>query len=56
LFITKMISDGLVLFTGSARLNIPIRTKDYLIWSLLQPLYIPYVGIMGLAGQFRWKE
>ncbi len=56
LFITKMISDGLVLFTGSARLNIPIRTRDYLIWSLAQPLYIPYVGIMGLAGQFRWKE
>ncbi len=56
LFIIKMISDGLVLFTGSAKLNIPIRTKDYLIWSLLQPLYIPYIGIMGLAGQFRWKE
>ena len=56
LFITKMIGDGLVLFTGSAKLDIPIRTKDYLIWSLLQPLYIPYIGIMGLAGQFRWKE
>ena len=56
LFITKMISDGLVLFTGSAKLDIPIRTKDYLIWSLLQPLYIPYIGIMGLAGHFRWKE
>ena len=56
LFITKMISDGLVLFTGSVKLNIPIRTKDYLIWSLLQPLYIPYIGIMGLTGRFRWKE
>ena len=51
-----MISDGLVLFTGSAKLNIPIRTKDYIVWSLAQPLYIPYVGIMGLAGKFRWKE
>ena len=56
LFITKMIGDGLVLFTGSAKLNIPIRIKDYLLWSLLQPLYIPYIGIMGLAGPFRWKE
>ena len=56
LFIIKIISDGLVLYTGSIKLNVPFKKIHFLSWSIFQPIYIPITGILGLLGWFRWKE
>jgi len=56
LFIIKIISDGLVLYTGSIKLNVPFKKIHFLSWSIFQPIYIPITGILGLLGLFRWKE
>jgi len=56
LFFIKIISDALVLYTGSIKLNVPFNKIHFITWSILQPIYIPLTGILGLVGWFRWKE
>ena len=56
LFFIKIISDALVLYTGSIKLNVSFEKIHFITWSILQPLYIPLTGLLGLLGWFRWKE
>ena len=56
IFIIKIISDGLVLYTGSLKLNVSFDKFHFFIWSILQPIYIPLTGILGLFRWFKWKE
>lgn len=56
LFIIKIISDGLVLYTGSIKLDISFHKIHFVVWSILQPIYIPIAGALGLLGWFKWKE
>ena len=55
LVLIKFILDGLVIFLGGRLFNVRLKIKSYLIWSLLQPLYIPVIGILGIRGKFSWK-
>ena len=56
LFFIKIISDALVLYTGSIKLNVSFKKIHFVTWSILQPIYIPLTGILGLLGWFQWKE
>jgi len=56
LFIIKIISDGLVLYTGSVKLNVSFKKIHFIAWSIFQPIYIPLTGVLGLLGWFTWKE
>jgi hypothetical protein len=56
LFFIKIICDGLVLYTGSIKLNVSFKKIHFIAWSIVQPIYIPLTGVLGLFGWFRWKE
>ena len=56
LFFIKIISDALVLYTGSIKLNVSFKKIHFIAWSVLQPIYIPLTGVLGLFGWYRWKE
>lgn len=51
----KFISDALVIFSGAAKLHIQLPSIMFIVWSILQPVYIPLVGLGGLIGKFKWK-
>lgn len=51
----KFFCEGLVVFTGASRLQQEVNLSTYVLWSLVQPIYIPLMGICGLMGKFRWK-
>ena len=51
----KFISDALVIFLGAAKLHIQLPSIMFIVWSILQPVYIPLVGLGGLIGKFNWK-
>ena len=56
LFFIKIISDALVLYTGSIKLDVSFQKIHFIVWSILQPIYIPLTGVLGLVGWFKWKE
>jgi len=51
----KFAFEGLVLILGARRFGFWSLLKWYPLWFVLQPLYISYVGLMGLRGKFNWK-
>mgnify|MGYP001157327369 FL=1 len=55
-FGTKVVFEAGVMFTGAARFGMKIPILPFLGWSVLQPIYIPVVGLFGLIGKFRWKS
>ena len=55
LFGIKFIFDTIVLFYGSKLFKTKIKINTYLIWSFLQPIYTPILGIFSMVGKFRWK-
>ena len=55
LFFIKIICDALVLYTGSVKLNVSFKKIHFVVWSILQPIYIPLTGLLGLLGWYRWK-
>ncbi len=54
--ILKFIFEGAVLLTAGWRFKQFHGLLLYPLWFLLQPIYIPYVAIMGLLGKFEWKQ
>ncbi len=54
-FIVKSLLESLVLFLGSKLFNLNLQIKPLILWLILQPAYIPYIGIRGLIGKFYWK-
>ncbi|NOZ03672.1 MAG: glycosyltransferase [FCB group bacterium] len=55
-FSTKFVVDAAVIFYGANKFMVTVEPMTFIAWSLLQPVYIPLVGIFGLIGKFRWKE
>ena len=56
LFSVKFIFDGIVISLGAQLFNTKINIKSYCIWAVLQPLYIPMIGLLGLRGKYSWKS
>ena len=55
LFLIKYFLEGVVLFLGGKLFNTNINVFIYTLWSIFQPLYIPFVAIMGLRNKYNWK-
>ena len=51
----KFVLEGFVIFLGGRLYNRKIKFIPYCLWSLMQPLCIPVLGILGLRGKFVWK-
>ena len=56
LFLLKAFFDGFVIFIGSKRFFSPVSLLDFTFWFMVQPLYVPVVGVLGLVGVFSWKK
>ena len=56
MFFIKFIFEGIVIFLGGRLFKTPISPLVYMVWSLIQPLYIPCVGILGLFDFYSWKK
>ncbi len=54
-FLVKFLFDTLVVYLGAKLFNRKLNFEVYLIWAILQPVYIPIIGILGLKGKFSWK-
>jgi cellulose synthase/poly-beta-1,6-N-acetylglucosamine synthase-like glycosyltransferase len=54
-FGVKFTLDALVVFTGAQRFDQTVDPAAYCAWNVAQPVYIPLVGLLGLAGKFKWK-
>jgi cellulose synthase/poly-beta-1,6-N-acetylglucosamine synthase-like glycosyltransferase len=54
--IIKFLIDGLVIFIGANQFRTHIHPAIFILWSFLQPVYIPLIGITGLISQFTWKD
>ncbi len=55
-FIFKALLDSLVIGLGAHRLKTLVSLPALLAWTLIQPFYIPFIGIAGRIGKFRWKN
>mgnify|MGYP006268838091 FL=1 len=55
LLFIKFCLEGIVIFLGGRLFNRKIEFLPYCLWSIMQPVYIPLVGILGLRGKFIWK-
>lgn len=51
----KFFLEALVLFLGARKFKYGSLLYLYPLWFLLQPVYITYMGLMGLRGKFIWK-
>ena len=51
----KLAAEGTVMLVGAKRFGYGSLLWVFPLWFLLQPLYISFVGIMGLRGKFQWK-
>ena len=55
IFLFKFISDGFVIFLGSKLFEKKLYPFIYCLWALIQPLYIPLIGLLGIKEKFTWK-
>ena len=56
LILAKFFLEGFVILIGSRIFLTKISFLSYIIWNIIQPIYIPIVGLAGLIGKFSWKE
>ena len=54
-FFLKFIFEGLVIFLGGRLIETPVPSLVYLTWAVVQPFYIPFIGLLGLANIYTWK-
>ncbi len=55
-FLIKFLFEGGVLFLGGQLFKTTTPFYVYILWSLVQPFYIPAIAIMGLNDKFSWKS
>ena len=55
IYIIKFISDGSILYLGSKLFERKFYPLIYFFWAIIQPFYIPIVGLMGIKEKFTWK-
>lgn len=56
LFLMKYFMEGIVIATGKSQFQQSVTLGAFTLWSIIQPVYIPLVGLLGLMGKFRWKQ
>ena len=55
LFLLKFIFEGSAVILGGKLFNTKVNPIVYVAWALAQPIYIPFVGLMGLQNRYTWK-
>jgi len=55
LFSIKLFLDALVIFLGGKLFEREMDILAYCSWAVLQPVYIPLIGVLGILGKFSWK-
>ena len=55
LFLLKFIFEGSAIMLGGKLFNTKANPIIYVAWALAQPIYIPFVGLMGLQNRYAWK-
>ncbi len=55
IYFMKFISDGIILYLGSKLFERKFYPLMYFFWAIIQPFYIPIVGLMGIKEKFTWK-
>tara|TARA_B100001996_G_scaffold378261_1_gene362155 strand:- start:5355 stop:6446 length:1092 start_codon:yes stop_codon:yes gene_type:complete len=55
-FLLKFIFEGITVYCGARLFETQIKLFPYIIWSLAQPFYIPFVAISGILNQYNWKK
>ncbi len=51
----KFVGDALVIYAGAGKFHLTFPSIIFIFWSILQPFYIPFIGLAGLVGRFKWK-
>ena len=54
-FGVKFVCDALVIYSGASKLHLAFPSIIFIFWTILQPIYIPFIGLAGLANRFKWK-
>ncbi len=52
----KITMDGLIILFGSKLFEKSFDIKTYFFWSILQPIYIPFIGVLGFFNKYSWKK
>ncbi len=56
LFLMKFLLEAFIIFIGTRLFSTPVSSLTYIIWNLMQPIYIPIIGVAGLIGKYSWKD
>ena len=54
-WVLKIFTDGIVVYSGSRMFQTPVSFTIFFLWSLVQIVYIPVLGLLGISGKFSWK-
>ena len=54
-FFSKMLLELIVLKLGGKIFKTKTGLVTFIIWSLIQPIYIPYIALFGFKNKFIWK-
>ena len=52
----KALLDSFVILFGAKLFERSFDITTYLFWAILQPFYIPLIGVLGLINRFSWKK
>ena len=55
IWILKVFLEGITIYFGGWISKTPVSFPIFLLWSLVQVFYIPFIGLLGLSGRFSWK-
>ena len=55
IWVLKILMEGIIIYLGSRMSKTPVSYTIFLLWSIIQIVYIPAMGLLGVAGKFSWK-
>ena len=55
IWVLKTLMEGVLIYWGSRICKTPVPFTIFLLWSLIQIIYIPVIGFLGVLGKFSWK-
>ena len=52
----KALLDSFVIILGAKLFERSFNITTYFFWAILQPVYIPIIGVLGLINKYSWKK
>jgi len=56
IFFIKFFLEAFIIFIGGRLFLTPVSSLTYIMWNVIQPVYIPVMGVAGLIGKYSWKK